>query len=524
MFVRAPRLKAYLALIVIAAAAIGLGHVGSLDFLAEWVPFWRSARVWTDPALDRLAAPEPKELKRLSARISPFVTVFTAAHVAAAEGYFCDLSQGSAAVPLRVTTGERTVVCAEDMEGLRPGRRVLLLRARFPLGFVRGVELKRVTPEVTQNPQLLLTLPSIAVGKGVVFPDVGVFADFIVDRFFLNYHGLCFEEQVVDAAAQLLCSHQLSERARHGLPRWNGQPISAGRHEQVQLTLRQAGFECAPPGLDPPDTAGASDTYAVRCALRTFAEQALDVTLLIDARDSRPRALRVAIGGEHRVIPLSGRPVFEHPDTASFMVQFDSGEVRDAALSSSLRSQDTSHVLIPGYARLDEHSRRRIVNVLLAQMNDVVEPSKEHVSPPLLQRLDIAAYLLARFGTDAVSRAQHLALGRSGVPGEGANAGDPSAGGAPKLSLSAIAAIALAGCRVAGEGQDCLRPAIAARPEVRGIFISALDELRMQVNDFPESHPTRERHALLDRQIAAFEHKGDLSAYPHTPTYPRSVQ
>ena len=59
---RAPRLKAYLALIVVAAAVIGLGHVGSLDFLAEWVPSWRSARVWTDPALDRLAAPEPKEL------------------------------------------------------------------------------------------------------------------------------------------------------------------------------------------------------------------------------------------------------------------------------------------------------------------------------------------------------------------------------------------------------------------------------------------------------------------------------
>jgi len=497
--VRTLLLKLILTLFVITAVMMGLRYLG--DSVA-WNPL-RSPRFLTDPALDKLAAPEPEELKGLAARITPFIDVFAAAEVAKTAGYLCELPTGDALLRLRQFTGNQTIYCAEGDEGFKEGRRALLLHAWYPRGFVRGVELKRISREAVEHRELLSSAPSIAVGKGVEFPSVASFADFIADRFTQRrYHDLCFDE-IVDPSTQLSCTHWRSERARDGLPRWNGQPVSAGRHEDVTRVLAQTGFECTPPRMESSDNAAGRDTYIVRCQAHTFSDQRLDVALQINALDSRPQALLVELGAERQVLPLAGKPAFDSPGTASIIVQLADDEVKTVPLPSAL-NDGAGSFLIREFTRLTDDSQRRVVTVLLAQMSEAVEPPGDGIALPLLQRLDVAAHLLARFGVSAVRQAEEQSLKPPpDTEGALANRDRPSSAGSAELSIPAFAALALARCRVAAEQSDCLAPFIAARPVLRGTLISAVDEVRAEIDTLPESNPARDRLARLDRQIAA---------------------
>jgi hypothetical protein len=118
----------------------------------------------------------------------------------------------------------------------------------------------------------------------------------------------------------------------------------------------------------------------------------------------------------------------------------------------------------------------------VGQIQALLAAPSEPLAAPALQRLDIAAYLLARLGADAVALAS-------------ADLTD--------LPIATIAAVALAACRVNAEAGDCLVKFALAHPALRDTLANALDDAQQATPALADDSPVRARFARLAAQINA---------------------
>jgi hypothetical protein len=496
-------LKTLLTVCVIVGVLMGVRHL-----TATISPERSSPKFLTDPALEVLTGAEPPELKGLASGITQFTKIEVAFQVARSAGYHCLEPSAPERSRLSELWGPHTFYCSRGDEGFKPGDSALLLHAWYPRGFVRGVQLKAVTQQSAMRPEMLDFAPVLVAAKGLEFKSTAPFVDFIVDRFNREYHTYCYGVSEIDGTRDWYCKETRKERERVGLPRWDGKPVNAGTYESAVRVLKDAGFECVPLGhgvgvpTPSPGTAE-QDVYAMRCYVGTFSTAVLVAWLHIDARTTIPHALTLEVGDARQRVPLTGKPMFDAPYEASIMVQRPGGDVQAIGLAMDMSGSDVKRI---NFESLDGDSRNRLVDALLVQMGVVLATPNEPTRIPMLQKLDVAAHMLTRFGESAV----WLAEMRSGIPSPDAEtdadadekAVQPAAA-KTDLPTPVLAALALARCRIDDQAPACLARFIAVRSDLRGTLTSAADEVRRTIDDLPESFAARRRVALLDRQIAS---------------------
>ena len=418
----------------------------------------------TDPALDRLAAHPPRELADIASRVTQFTHIDAVPQIAKRAGYECAPADWKGGWIFCTVANEPT---------LKPGARVLLVHWDAPRR-LRSVELRRMVKDLEppySGPQIVSASEQIAAGRGIEFASADVLADVIAERYGGFYPGNC----LLDVNPYLYggCVDERAKRSKQGLPKWDGKPMRAGKFEDAVGVLTGLGFQCAP--LKPVDDRSA----AARCETSSFSGQLQMATVEIDTPTSLPRAVDVELAGKRVRIPLVGRPQHDRPDTASVMVQTVDGKTWTLAIEPRMTGGSNDFGL-EKYASLDAPSRRRVIDAAITQLPVLLTPQEGPLSEPLLQRLDIAAYMLSLLGPDGVSAAAKQ------VP-------------APPVDVRA--AIALAGCRVEGEPDVCLAKFVPVETELRSRLTAALDEAKQATPPLAADHPVQMRLERLTRQL-----------------------
>ena len=472
-------MKAVLLKLIVLVAVIAGALVGAGLLVAHYRSETLTNLSLTDPALEFLAAPEPPELKGLVRRINQFTRLEDAIEIAKRAGYVCTTSSEEQE-RLRRYTGPRDTYCPAGSDELKPQSKVLILRSSHPRGFMRGLELRSIgllPPAPFDRAKVIAAAPSVATGKGIEFAAASVFGDLVADRFNGYYEQNCLGEFNPTTRGQ--CADFGAQRAAQGPPKRDGKPLRAGNYEHAVGVLAQLGLECGQPSFLERVSLRDSDTATVVCETRAFSGQLQTVSLETDARTAIPQALIVELAQQRERIELASRPAA--PGAVAVMVKTLIGEARIATLSPVL-SDGSSNFALQNYASFDAPSQRRLAGAAVGQIQTLLAAPSEPLAAPALQRLDIAAYLLARLGADAVALAS---------------------ADLPDLPIATIAAVALAACRVNAEAGDCLVKFALAHPALRDTLAAALDEAQQATPALPDNSPVRARFARLAAQINA---------------------
>lgn len=455
-----------------------------------------TTRWLVDPALNALTDSEPKQLKGLSRRIHQFTTLHDAMALARDAGFQCDMPvHGSVS---RDYTGPRNFVCPRNGETLQAGSQALVLRSWHPRPYLRGVELRQL---VTLPPalmdvksagasvsaelaQALEQAPLIAAAKGIEFKSTIPFSDLLADRFDTYFHSTCTGgDMPMQHGAASACQEFRQRRTAQGLPKWNGQPLKAGTHEQALSTLQQLALECGPAQVHEPADAAAPEIARIVCTTRSFSGQVQSVTLETDARTAVPIAYAVSAGSPTVRMALAGSAPASNddPNATSVIVKAVTGEARVFTLSMHRNSNSLEHA-VKQYPGLDPGSQRRLMRALTGMTQTLLALPNPAPAVPQLQRLDATAAQLAAFGVEANTLASSELRG---------------------MPIDTLAVMALASCRLSGQAADCLLRFTISSPALPALLEAALLEAHGSMPGLPDDHPVRARLAQLAVQLKA---------------------
>ena len=432
-----------------------------------------------DPALEALAATETKELKGLARRINQFTSLDEFVIIAKNARYNCEES-------LRVLrqrpgyTGLFIMICSRGEKAPAAGDDVLVVGFDMSVRRPTRLELRHVDTIFPDQWQTGSNDPTrlIAASKGIEFLGVTRLADLVIDRFDRWYFEHCIGDGLT--SERELCIERRRQRAKDGPPHWDGKPRVVSTYQGVIDTLQDAGFACSEWSVSSADVASSRfRTFTHRCTISSFSGQQQTVDLTIAAAGSVPRMLTVIVDNERKEIPLQQTPPAVEYGGIRLLLDTPKGEVRSYLISPHL-SGSSSESAIKQYATFTEASRQLVAETITDQMRSVLE-APAALPAPQLQRLDVAAAMLSRYGSDAVDRA---------------------AKGISDLPPIAVAAIGLASCTINDEAPDCLLNFVSARPAVHDLLSSAYFETKESVNGLAPDHPVQWRLEKLAGQLS----------------------
>ena len=408
-----------------------------------------------DPAIELHLKAESKRYGGIARWAHQFMLVDEAVSRLEAEGYKCEPAappEGSTRTCVSTSWWRKELIVLGFRE---PGRRLVKAEGMRYQDGPRG----RETSEVVAAP-------------GLSFGSARAFADFALDASSeRNAYRGCRRGYGGPGCLPYLTD----ERRRHGWPAWDGStPVSVGSAAEAIKNLRETGFTCD-------DEAGLSSVKPLpvkwdegfawlECAAAALNGQQLQVRLAMNPDGAALERIRAIAGTDSVDVPIvKGAPAGQ-PGEVPMLVQDTDGRsyLIRIGLSRNSRQFDLRKTL----PLLEETSRERLLRLAARHAEEQLSGYGRDSPVPLLQRIEVAAALFARYGTYNVSQWRSAPV---------------------EMGAAARASLALADCSRFNvpEARACFGVYFAGEPRLRSLFSEAIAEVLPYTKDLPPDHMVR---------------------------------
>lgn len=315
----------------------------------------------------------------------------------------------------------------------------------------------------------------LVAAPGLSFRSTRAFASFVLDS------STGFYRDCQRGTGPRGClPYMTDQRRQHGWPAWDGSsPVAVGSAAAAIKGLQETGFACDEArGLSSahPLPMKWSEGFAwLECGATTLDGQQLQVRLAMNPEGAALERIRAVAGTDSVDIPIvKGQPATQASQGGEMpMLVRDTGG-RSFLIHIALNRNSRNFDLRKTLPALEETSRERLFRLAVRQAQEQLDRYGNGSPAPLLQRIEVAAALFARYGTDIVSMWRTARL---------------------EMGAAARASLAMADCPGfdVSVARACFAAHFADEPRLRSLLSEAIAEVLPFTKDLPPDHMVRQR-------------------------------
>lgn len=407
-----------------------------------------------DPAIEFHLKAQSKRYGGIARWAHQFMLVDEVVSRLEAEGFGCEPAPPERSTRTCVLTSWwRKELVVLDFS--KPGRRLVKAEGMKYRDGPRG----RVTSEVVAAP-------------GLSFGSARAFVGFVLDS---SNEKNAYRDCRRGYGLPGCLPHMTGERRRHGWPDWDGSSAaSVGSAAEAIKNLRETGFACD-------DAEGLSSAKPLpvkwgegfawlECTATALDGQQLAVNLAMNPDGAALERIKAIAGTDSVDVPIVKGALASQPGEVPMLLWDTAGQafLIRIGLNRNSRQFDLRKTL----PVLEETSRERLLRLAARHAEEQLGGYGSDSPVPLLQRIEVAAALFARYGANNVSQWRSAGV-------------EMGAAARASLAMADCSGFDLPGARA------CFQAHFAGEPRLRSLFSEVIAEVLPYTKDLPPDHMVR---------------------------------